>query len=319
MTVAQAYRAEAKRRGLVQTWDEKIRRNPAAEKLIGATNIKLWSCLSRSIDAATLKEKDHHVSWTFDEAAQVAEHLQRDLKLDRVLFTMGGWIRRGYDNQHPDILPTAPECGGDEAFTAAMKRIAATGFTPCLHDNYQDIYRDSPSFDEKWIMRNAKGELVKGGSWAGGQAYLTCSKTAVQLAQRPQNLPAVRKLTGPIAYFIDTTYAAGLQTCYAPEHSLTWAEDLHWKCVLSDYARDTMGLFGSEDGREWAIPHADFFEGITGVSGGFLHNSGTVESLDAEPIPLFEMVYHDCIAAYGKYGYAPDGAAEYVLRHLLMG
>ena len=32
--------------------------------------------------------------------------------MDNVLFTMGGWIHRGYDNQHPDILPAAPECGG---------------------------------------------------------------------------------------------------------------------------------------------------------------------------------------------------------------
>jgi len=36
------------------------------------------------------KESTHEdslrVNWTFDEAAQVAEHLKRDLKLDRVLF-----------------------------------------------------------------------------------------------------------------------------------------------------------------------------------------------------------------------------------------
>ena len=33
--------------------------------------------------------------------------------MDDVLFTMGGWIHRSYDNQHPDILPAAPECGGN--------------------------------------------------------------------------------------------------------------------------------------------------------------------------------------------------------------
>src|ERR1043165_3101796 len=59
------------------------------------------------------KEERVRVNWTFDEAAQVAEHLKNDLKLDKVLFIMGGWIHRGYDNQHPDILPSAPECGGE--------------------------------------------------------------------------------------------------------------------------------------------------------------------------------------------------------------
>ena len=29
-------------------------------------------------------------AWTFDEAAQVAEHLKRDLKIDKVLFSMAG-------------------------------------------------------------------------------------------------------------------------------------------------------------------------------------------------------------------------------------
>ena len=66
-----------------------------------------------------------------------------------MLFTLGGWIHRGYDNQHPDILPTAPECGGDAAFADCARRVMALGYLFCLHDNYQDIYRDSPSWDER--------------------------------------------------------------------------------------------------------------------------------------------------------------------------
>ena len=33
-------------------------------------------------------------------------------------------------------------------------------------------------------------------------------------------------------------------------------------------------------------------------------------------MPLFELVYRDCIAMYGKYGYDPQHAAEYVLQHI---
>jgi len=36
-------------------------------------------------------------------------------------------------------------------------------------------------------------------------------------------------------------------------------------------------------------------------------------------VPLFELVYHDCIAMYGKYGYDPSHAAEYVLHHIILG
>jgi hypothetical protein len=36
-------------------------------------------------------------------------------------------------------------------------------------------------------------------------------------------------------------------------------------------------------------------------------------------VPLFELVYRDCIAMYGKYGYAPEHAAGYVVHHISLG
>jgi len=265
------------------------------------------------------REEWVRVNWTFDQAAQVAEHLRRDLDLRRVLFIMGGWIHRGYDNQHPDILPTAPECGGDERFAEACRRIRALGYLLGLHDNYQDMYRDAPSWDERYLMRRPDGQLAKGGRWAGGRAYLICSKMALELARRPQNLPAVRRLSRADAYFIDTTFAAGLQECFAPEHPLTRADDMRWKQALCDYARNLFGIFGSECGREWGVPHADFFEGLAGVAGRYYHDAGLLKRLGAVPVPLFEVVYRPCIQIYGKYGYDIRRSADYVLHHIRIG
>jgi hypothetical protein len=318
-TVAAAYREMAREKGLLVTWDQKLKGHPDRAKYFGASNYKLWSMLTRQMNEDSSKELSLTVNWTFDEAAQVAEHLRKDLQMDRVLFIMGGWIHRGYDNQHPDILPSAPECGGDAAFADCTRRIRQLGYVLSLHDNYQDIYRDSPSWDERWINKNADGSLTKGGHWAGGVAYITCAKQAFALAQRPQNLVAVKKLTDADSYFIDTTYASGLYECFDKEHPMTRADDLKWKAAISDYARDVFGSFGSECGREWAIPHADFFEGLTGVSGGAYHDAGLLTKLGAKVVPLFELVYHDTIAMYGKYGYDPAQAADYVLQHLLLG
>jgi hypothetical protein len=319
VVIGKAYRQVARERGWLVTWREKLKGHPERARLFGAVNYKLWSVLSRSMNEESTKEESVTVHWTFDEAAQVAEHLKRDLKLDKVLFLMGGWIRRGYDNQHPDILPAAPECGGNEAFAACSRRIRQLGYVLGLHDNYQDMYRDSPSWDESYLMKNADGKVARGGRWAGGRAYLTCSQKAVELAKRPQNLPAVKDLTAADAYFIDTTYAAGLMECYDPKHPLTRGEDMKWKQAISDYARGLFGIFGSECGREWAIPHSDFFEGLTGVSGQHYHDTGLLKKLGAVPVPLFELVYRDCIAMYGKYGYDPARAAQYVLHHLVIG
>lgn len=319
VTIAKAYRDIARQKGLLVTWDEKLKSNPERAKLFGAANIKLWSLLDRRMNAESTKQESVRTNWTFAEAAEVAEHYKNVLKLDKVLFTMGGWIHRGYDNQHPDILPTAPECGGDPAFSDCARRILQLGYLLCLHDNYQDIYRDSPSWDENLIMRTEDGKLARGGHWAGGLAYLTCSQKAVDLAKRPQNLPAVKNLSHANAYFIDTTYAAGLQECFAKAHPLTRGDDMLWKQRLSDYARQVFGIFGSECGREWAIPHSDFFEGLTGVSGHTYHDEKLPERLGATVVPLFDLVYRDCIAMYGKYGYDPNQAAGYVLHHISLG
>jgi len=318
--IAQAYRKEAKEKGWLCTWEEKIKKNPEIKKLFGASNVKLWSCFARFMDKESTKEKGRTTTWTFDEAAQIAEHLKNDLKIDKVLFVLGGWIHKGYDNQHPDILPAAPSCGGNEALADCSKRVKALGYLFCLHDNYQDMYRDAPSFDEQYIMRNANGNLVRGGVWNGGWAYITCSKKALELAKRPdRNLPEVKRLFEPNAYFIDTTFASGLLECFDPGHPLTKWDDMKYKQELADYSRSLFGIFGSEDGKEWAVPHSEFFEGIGGVSGRYYHNERLLAEVGGIEIPLFSMVYHDCIVPYGKYGYDWNSAASYVMYHLLGG
>jgi hypothetical protein len=128
----------------------------------------------------------------------------------------------------------------------------------------------------------------------------------------------VRDTFHPDLYFIDTTYAVGPQECFDPRHPLTRQEDIRWKQALSDYARDLFGMFGSECGREWAIPHAEFFEGLTSVSGRYFHNLD-IKELGARAVPFFDMIFHDCIAIQGKYGYDPAQMAEQVIHHVSMG
>jgi hypothetical protein len=316
-TIAAAYRQRAADLGYRIPWDEKLRDHPQAERLFGASNFKLWTALARRIDE-NLVEQEVEVKWTFDEAAQIAEHLRNDLEMEEVLFHLGGWSTYGYDCRHPDIMPANPECGGDEGLADCARRVQACGYLFCLHDNYQDMYADAPSWDETAIQKQPDGALMQGGLWLGGRAYLTCAREALKLAQRPQNLLQVREVAHPDVYFIDTTYAAGLQDCYDPRHPLTKTDDLYWKQALSNYAREVFGLFGSECGREWAVANADFFEGLASVSGRYFHMLKP-EELGAQVAPAFEMVFHDCITIHGKYGYDPAQMAEQVIHHAAIG
>ena len=317
--VAAAYRGIAAAKGLAVTLAAKAKRNPETAKLFGASNAKLWMCLARRRSEDSTKDESVEVKWTFAEAAQVAEHLKRDLGMDRCLFTLGGWTEGGYDCRHPDVLPANPECGGNDALAAAVARIKALGYIACFHDNYQDMYRDAKSWNPDCIQKRADGSLMSGGRWMGGRAYMVCAPKMLELARRPQNLPAVQKLFAPQAYFIDTTYAVDPQECFDPRHPLTRNDDIRWKQQLSDYARGVFGIFGSECGREWAIPHSEFFEGLSGVSGKYFHNNIDPATLGATVVPLFAMVYHDCEVVFGKYGYAPETAAEYVAHHAICG
>jgi hypothetical protein len=315
-TLAMGYRRIAEQQRLAVTLDQKISRDPHAERLLGAANVKLWTCLDRRMNEESTKVEHVRVHWTFDEAAQVAEHLRRDLDIDRCLFIIGGWTEGGYDCRHPDNLPANRECGGDQALANAVKRIQDLGYIACLHDNYQDMYKDAKSWDPGTIQKHSDGSLMAGGRWLGGRAYLVCAPKQVELAMRPQNLPAIHDRFGPFSYFIDTTYAAGPQECFDPKHPIGRDQDIAWKSRLSDEARKLFGLFGSECGREWALPHSDFFEGLVGVGGRDYHILKP-ETLGAQVIPFWEMVYHDCQICYGKYGYDASRAAQYVSHHLL--
>ena len=286
--MAAAYRKIAARRGLLKTWAEKRRTNPNIDKLIGAADFKPF-VFSRSM-SATGEEASTYVGFTFDEAAQCAEHWNKALGIDRAMVVLAGWIHRGYDNQHPDILPACPECGGNDALVDASKRIKAQGYLFGLHDNYQDMYRDAPSWDEKYINLDAQGHLKQGGFWGGGQSYQVCAIDQVKLAQRPQNMPEVEKLFGPSIYFIDTVFAWPLVTCEAKAHPMTLADDMKYKSLLCDEAKKHFGMMGSEEGREWAVPHAEYMEGILGHK-----TSGDPNEI---VVPMMPMIYGDCTMFY---------------------
>jgi hypothetical protein len=291
--VTKAYRAVARQRGYLKTLAEKMKENPDVARFFGAADFKPF-VLSRS--RRTGKE-NVRIGFTFEETADLAEHFAKDLGIDRAMLVLAGWINGGYDNKHPDIMPAAPDVGGNQGLAAASRRIRALGkgWVFGLHDNYQDFYKDAPSWNEDYIMKNPDGSLHAGGVWAGGQAYLICSRRAVELASRPQNVPMVKEYFNPDVYFADTVFAVPLYECFDPKHPLTLADDIRYKQQLSDYLRKQVGLFGSEDGLEWGVTRTDYFEGMLSHRTGW--NRGGMADGDIS-VPMFEIVYGDAIPMY---------------------
>lgn len=313
--IAKAYRAVARERGFLKTLVEKMRKNPRVAEFFGAADFKPFAYMRLAPNTPWHKQDTWGVqlNFTFEECADLAEHLQRDLGIDRAMLVLNGWINGGYDNRHPDVLPAAPEMGGNEGLAACSRRVKALGWLFGLHDNYQDMYRDAPSWNEEYIMKNADGSLRKGGVWAGGPCWLICSQKSVELASRPHNVPAVKALCAPTLYFSDTIFAAGLYECFDPKHPLTPADDIRYKQQLCDYLRGQFGLFGSEEGREWGVAHADYFEGLMS------HRTHFQRANDPDVIiPLFELVYGDAIPIYTHQSDRPlPDNPGYILDHIL--
>jgi hypothetical protein len=228
--IAKTYRAVARERGLLKTLAEKMRENPRVAELFGAADFKPFAYMRLAPNTPWHKQDQWgaQLNFTFEECADLAEHFKHDLGIDRAMLVLNGWINGGYDNRHPDILPAAPEIGGNDGLAACSRRVKALGWLFGLHDNYQDMYRDAPSWNEEFIIKNSDGSLRKGGVWAGGPCWLICSRKSVELASRPQNIPQVKELFAPTLYFSDTIFAAGLYECFDHDHPTTPADDIRY-------------------------------------------------------------------------------------------
>ena len=272
--VAKAYRRIADRKGLTVTLAAKIRRNPKVERMIGAANVKLWTCLARKMNEASTAEESVNVRWTFDQAAQIAEHLHNDLGLRRCLFMIGGWTAGGYDCRHPDNLPANPEeCGGNRKLWPTpsgsiqkfkwLRRVSPRqlpGHVPRRKElGHRSSSRSGPM--ARWSQ---------GGRWLGGRAY-----HGVRAPKQLQLWPGGRRTFPRIARAVRAVELLhrhhlrriGPRECRDPAHPIWVATRTSLRRSASATTQGKIfGLFGSECGREWALPHSDFFEGLVGVS-----------------------------------------------------
>lgn len=317
--IAKAYREIVRQRGLVKTWIDKRQEDghDGVNAMAGCANFKPF-VYTHTVPSSRYNHsgKDQRsVNWTLEEISQISEHLRHDLDIDKAMMVLCGWINGGYDNKHPDPLPVAPELGGNEALIKMAPRVKNTGFLFGLHDNYQDMYEDAPSWNPDFVAKRRNGSLLAGGNWAGGPCWLVCADKQVELAARPGNLPEIARLFGPTIYFIDTIFASPLYPCFDPKHPTTHAQDMAAKIRLCQLARKHFGLFGSEEGREWGVPYADYMEGLMSHRVNVRHpNARYHHTLGGQLVPLFQMVFGDCVNLYTHQSdRATPGRDEYIL------
>lgn len=319
--MAKKYKEYAIESGRYVTLKEKILKNPEFAKIIGAPDIKIY-CYTNRLNNPKLRAWSEpvldgysKVNTTFSEVAQIADDL-KSMGLDRCMIILAGWNKMGYDHEHVDMWPPAEKAGGTEGLAKACETVTKNGYLFALHDNYDDFYPDAPSFDEKFIIKKEDGSMLQGGIWDGGISYIICPAVRKELLDR--NMDIVQKSMSLNAYYFDVITNTSHYECYDDRHRIDRRQDLDYRLALLDDVRSRGLVVGGERGTDWALPALAFCEGLSG--GGTGYHFGVTYRIGIT-VPLFYLVYHDCVVGYWQHGtpYGREDHANHILLDLLSG
>jgi hypothetical protein len=314
--LAKRYRRYVKDTGLFVSLAEKIARQPAVKELIGRPQSRVGILTNIKSDSLKYKEGDpsmHRVTSFDDRAKQLREWKAQGL--DHLIVVLTGWPREGYDRQHPDELPPAPEAGGYEG----MKRLADTckelGYVFSLHDQYRDYYTDAPSFDPQFAVHEEaaatpphgfpgtrfgtwkEGPLEFMNNWDGGtMTYLNNRFMPGHLIKTYRTLFAHG--IHPQGIYLDVFGYVPPDEDFNPEHPTTRGDAMRARALCYNWSRNNLGFIGTEAGCDWTIPYVDCVSAM---------NVG--EKYIA--VPLFNLVFHDAVMTpYGVFAQEGRGGQK---------
>jgi len=279
VAMCKRYREYARQAGLLKTLAEKRKENQNVDLLVGAVNVWCWD----------------------QDAVAICREMQ-SLGIDRIL-----WSNRC----KPE---TITQLNGYDIYQDVMN---PANF-PKLHGVHSDWTTEAWP-DDLVIM--ADGQWERGWRVRGkdGQWYpcgVLCDRLAVDYARR--RIPPELETHPYRCRFIDTTTASPWRECYAPKHPMTRTESRHWKMELLRFVGETSKLVtGSETGHDAAVPFVHYFEGMLSLGPYRVPDSGRnmIEFVRDVPervakfqtghyyrLPLWELVYHDCVVAQWYWG-----------------
>ena len=308
--LARTYRSYAQANGLYRSLREKIAQRPVVENLIGgrcvsffqahtvhSLNSRLW--MTSPTEEDIRQDGTVKVHMTHGDVATIIEEAKQ-AGMRKGYFNIRGWLNGGYDERHPDVWPPEPALGSVDEFRAVTTQ--NDPYVTLLHDNYQDMYQQAPSFPQ-WVMRTPDGRPKAGGTWHGGRCYVVNSEKSIEYVRRNWEHLKTLNLRGT---FLDTIGGAHFQEDYSPDHQMTRTQDAEAKLEIARfYAKQGM-LVGTEYGSDFSVPDADFIETRYAVTPG-------------QTPPLWLLVYHDAVVTLRYHSGTNDFEAARDMEDILWG
>ena len=290
VAMCKRYRAYQVARGSVKTFSEKVKERPAIDMLIGAANI-----------------------WYMGggDKVQIVREMQA-LGMERILWSGNGSPSELTQmNSMTNVLTSRYDIYSDVMDPANF---------PLIKGVHSDWTTDAFPHDITWDNGDGKMRRAWGVETKAGTGMVYC----VSLCDR-QALPYARKRVSeelkskPFkCRFIDTATACSWQECYNPAHPMTRSISKEYRVKLLNVMSGEMGLVcGSETGHDAVVPVCDFFEGMLSIGNYRVPDSGRKTAViwddvpekvekfqvgEAYRLPLWELVYHDCVVAQWYWG-----------------
>ncbi len=288
VAMCKRYRAEAKAQGKLKTFAEKAQTRPLVDRLLGAPNIWCWD--GDKIGTAQ-KLKAAGIDRFLFSAGGNAEQVAALGKMDGVLV--------GRYDVYRDIYHPA--------------QLKALGWkTGSNMDAWPEgVAWDGPTSND-W--RKAWGVKTKAGEWT----YCACMCDIASVAFCRRHVTKELRTVPYNTRFIDVATAAGWDTCENPAHPMTRTDSRIHRMDLLRLLGDDYGLVvGGETGHDAAVPYCDYFEGMLSLGNYRVPDSGrNLQQIwtnvpprvakfqvgAAYRLPLWELVYHDCVCAHWYWG-----------------
>ncbi len=291
VAMAKRYRAYAQQQGLIVPLSEKVKKNPNLARLFGAPDV--WG-------DASLRFAREAKAAGVDKMLIHGRAAPEDMKAIDDL----GYLTSEYDN-YTDVLPL------DAAHPAPDSS----------HDRIPEsvVLQSDGQRKTAWITFDKKVQYMK-----------RCP--ALWVATAKQVVPKLLGTHPFLGRFVDVTTAEDLYECYDPSHPLTRGQKRRCGVDLLAFMRSQNLVVGGEHGIWWGVPQQDYIEGM--MSGGYaswpaghlLHPKTKDESFTgpwgggygtwenyanygighAARVPLWELVFHDCVVSTWYWGDASD-------------
>eukprot|EP01106_Pelomyxa_sp_JSP_P002283 TRINITY_DN13498_c0_g1_i1.p1 TRINITY_DN13498_c0_g1~~TRINITY_DN13498_c0_g1_i1.p1 ORF type:complete len:498 (+),score=93.61 TRINITY_DN13498_c0_g1_i1:74-1495(+) len=292
VSMCKKYREHKETLGLVVTLKQKLAENPNVDLAVGSANVWAW------------------VSSPLTKAQQF-----QAAGMERILWSAGEGYSASSINQLNDlqgILTSRYDIYSDVMNPANfpyLDGVHPDWVTEAWPD--QVIIASDGQYQRGWGVQSTNGTWFFCG--------VVCDEYTKQYAQA--------RIADDLAThnyrcrFIDTVTASSWNECYSPTHPLTRSTCKAHRMELLQAVKDFQLVVGSETGHEAAVPFLHYFEGMLSLGPYRIPDAGRnimelwttvpdyVEKFQVGEyyrLPLWELVYHDCVLAHWYWGDASN-------------